>query len=62
VAKRKASSPQRFRVVRGLNYPGGGGARRAEPGEVVDDLPAGSVPWLLAQGHITPVEDEGGEG
>lgn len=29
--------------------------KRAEPGDVVADLPAASVPWLLEQGHIAPV-------
>jgi hypothetical protein len=29
--------------------------KRAEPGEVVDDIPAVSVPWLLRKGHIEAV-------
>lgn len=41
----------------GINYPGGpkGGEKRAEAGDVVDDLPAKSVGWLLAQGYLEEV-------
>lgn len=53
------------RVLTGLDYPPG---RRAEPGDVVDDLPKGSVRHLLTRGHIEPVQgpaepatEEGGE-
>ncbi|WWT39950.1 hypothetical protein [Microcystis phage Mae-JY09] len=42
-----------YRVLRGLNYPPG---RRAEPGDVVDDLPKGSIRQLIARGHIEPVK------
>lgn len=42
-----------YRVVRGVNYPGAdGAAKRAEPGDLVDDLPEGSIDWLLADGAI----------
>lgn len=41
-----------YRVLVGLNY----GDVRREPGDVVDDLPADSVAWLLAQGCIEPAE------
>lgn len=37
------------RPVRGIDYPPG---RRAEPGDVVGDLPAKSVRWLLSAGII----------
>lgn len=48
----------RFRVHTGLNYPGADGEeKRAEPGAIVDDLPARSLPWLLEQGHITPADE-----
>lgn len=55
---------QRYRVLTGLNYPArrGGPEKRAERGDVVSDLPAGSVGWLLEQGCIEPAETEGGEG
>ena len=47
-----------YRVLNGINYPGKDGKeKRAEPGETVDDLPEhdGSIDWLLAKGHIEPV-------
>lgn len=48
-----------YLVKNGLNYPDGlGGENRAEIGEVVTDLPASSIPWLIEQGHIEEVEDE----
>lgn len=51
---------KRYRVLNGLNYPAKGGKpKRAEPGDVVDDLPAKSVPWLLEQGHVEEVKNDG---
>jgi hypothetical protein len=43
-----------YRVVNGLNYPpnGKGDEVRAEPGDVVTDLPPKSVAYLLEQGDI----------
>jgi hypothetical protein len=32
------------------------GGKRAEAGDIVDDLPSGSVKWLLEQGHIAPAD------
>ncbi|HZT61007.1 MAG TPA: hypothetical protein VFA21_20550 [Pyrinomonadaceae bacterium] len=46
------SEKQKYIVKTGMNYDYGDNERRAEPGDVVDDLPAESVPWLLEQGHI----------
>lgn len=46
--------PHRYRVVDGLNYRD----KRAEPGDVVTDLPARSVPWLVEQGLVVHVDDE----
>lgn len=43
---------KRYRVLAGLNYPTKAGEKRAEPGDVVSDLPAKAVAWLLEQGHI----------
>lgn len=43
------------RPVHGIDYPPG---RRAEPGDVVDDLPAKSVRWLLAAGIIEPDQED----
>lgn len=50
---------KRYEVLVGVNYPTKQGEKRAEPGDVVDDLPAGSVQWLVAQGVVSPVK--GGE-
>jgi hypothetical protein len=46
-------------VKTGLDYQpkGRGPERRAEPGDVVDDLPTKSVSWLLEQGHIEPEQE-----
>lgn len=53
--QRKAkATAARYRVIHGLDY----GDTRAEPGEIRDDIPATSVPWLLEGGHIEPVEDD----
>jgi hypothetical protein len=40
-----------YRVLAGLNYPPD---KRAEPGDVVTDLPGKSIKWLLEQGYIEP--------
>lgn len=42
-----------YTVQIGLDYPTAQGNRRAEPGDVVSDLPVSSVPWLLADGAIS---------
>ena len=42
-----------YRVLVGLDYPP---ARRAEPGDVVDDIPGKSVRWLVSQGLIERVD------
>jgi len=37
-----------------MNYPDGkGGEKRAEPGDVVSDIPEKSLKWLERDGHIT---------
>ena len=41
-----------YRVLTGLSYPPD---RRAEAGEIVNDLPSKSVKWLLNKGHIEEV-------
>ncbi len=53
-----AGKVKRYRVLVGMDYPPD---RRAEPGDVVDDLPVKSIPWLLEQGCIEPVDDKGGD-
>lgn len=48
-----------YRVLVGLSYPPD---RRAEPGDVVDDIPPQSLGWLKHQGFIEPVrkgDDDG---
>jgi hypothetical protein len=42
---------EKFRALVGLDYPPG---KRAEPGDVVGDLPDSSVKWLRKQGLIEP--------
>lgn len=42
-----------YEVLTGLDY----GDRRAEAGDVVSDIPAESIEWLLEQGHIKRVEE-----
>lgn len=44
----------RYLVNTGLNY--GPTNRRAEPGDVVTDLPGESVRHLLERGHIEPAD------
>ena len=46
-----------YEVVDGLDYPTKGGEKRAEPGDVVTDLPAKSIDWLLERGHIKLVKE-----
>jgi hypothetical protein len=38
----------RYRALVGLDY----GSKRAEAGEVRDDIPERSLPWLLEQGLV----------
>lgn len=55
-----AQAKKTFRVLAGLDYPAGarGQTKRAEVGDVVDDLPAKSLPWLLKQAAIEEVTDD----
>lgn len=56
--KAAGSAPKRFRVVAGLDYRTAAGSPvRAEPGDVVDDLPPTSVGWLLECGAVAVVEE-----
>lgn len=45
----------RYRVLVGLNYPPD---RRAEPGDVVDDLPPKSLKWLVEQSCVVLADAE----
>jgi hypothetical protein len=47
-----------YRVLVGLSWDD----ERAEPGEVRDDIPAKSIPWLLEQGCVEEVSDDAGTG
>ncbi len=44
----------KYMVLIGLDY----GKKRCEPGDVASDIPSVSVPWLLEQGAIKPLEPE----
>lgn len=48
---------KRYRVIKGVNYTPRGSTveKRAEPPEVVDDLPPSSLGWLTAQGVVEEV-------
>jgi hypothetical protein len=48
----QAVAAVKYRALVGLSYPPD---RRAEAGDVVDDLPAKSIKWLLEQDLIEPV-------
>ena len=45
----------RYRVLVGINY--GRPERRAEPGDVVDDLLTRDIEWMLNDGIIEPVKE-----
>jgi len=74
VAERGATSPPRARsgkeaplasyeVKVGIDYPdpkSPGEEKRAEPGDVVDDLPEKSVKALVRDGVIEPAKHKGG--
>ena len=55
------TAQKQYRVLVALMYPASSkdkeASRHAEPDEVVDDIPAKSVPWLLAKGCIEEVTD-----
>lgn len=41
-----------YRILSGIDYAG----KRAEPGDVVTDVPSRSVPWLIEQGIIEKID------
>jgi hypothetical protein len=45
---------QKYRVIQGIDYPED---RRAEPGDVVDDLPADAIAGLLKDGAIETADE-----
>ena len=46
---------KQYKVLTGMNYPVNGVEKRVEMGDVVDDIPEVSLPWLLAGGHVEEV-------
>jgi len=54
-----AAAPVAYRVCWPLAYTAPDGTfRRAVPGDVVTDLPASSIPWLVRQHLVEPVDAE----
>lgn len=51
-----AAKAPKYRVLTGLNYPPDN--RRAEPGDVVDDLPDYSIEPLLRAGVIESADEK----
>ena len=49
------SKPQAYEVLKGLSY--FDNKARGEVGEIVTDLPADSIAWLLEQGCIKPADE-----
>lgn len=58
MARRKETTGRVWRVLRGMHYPTADGVKRAEAGDVVDDLKGPSVPWLVERGVIEPADEE----
>ena len=54
----RTEKPQRYEVLKGLSYYDN--RARGEVGDIVDDLPAESIAWLLEQGCIKPVAESEG--
>lgn len=46
-----------YRILAGIEY--GKEGKRAEPGDVVADLPKSAIPWLIECGAIEAVEEVG---
>ncbi len=50
---------KRYRVLRGIDYTtAAGAAKRAEPGDVVEDVQSRSVKWMVDSGVLAPVEGD----
>ena len=49
----------KYKVLTGLSYPPD---KRAEPGDVVSDLPKKSVLWLVKRGYVKLVKSKEGDG
>lgn len=48
-----------YRVLTGIDYPPG---KRAEAGDVVDDLPGKSIKWLVECGAVEKVDGKAAKG
>jgi hypothetical protein len=50
---------KKYRVLHGVEFvTKAGNTVRIEPGTVTDDIPRGSIAWLVEQKHIEEVEDD----
>ncbi len=47
-----------YRVIVGIDYPTGKGQKRAEPGDIVDDLPKKAIEWMLPAGIVEKTTEE----
>jgi hypothetical protein len=54
-----AEKKPRYKVLKGINYPPDN--RRAEPGDIVDDIPEYGIRGFIAADAIEPVDEEKGE-
>jgi hypothetical protein len=54
-----AAKAPKYRVLKGLNYPPDN--KRANPGDIVDDLPDYSIAPLLRQDAIEPADEDNKE-
>lgn len=59
MAESKPEKNPRYRVLKGINYPPDG--RRAEPGDVITDLPDYGIRGLLHAEAIELVEEDEGK-
>lgn len=50
------AKPKRYVVRNGINYPVNGVEKRAEPGDVIDDLPPAAARWMLEQGDVAEAD------
>lgn len=54
--KKTSRKAHQYRALAGLSYPPGD--LRAEPGDIVDNLPGESIKWLLDDGLIEQVDTQ----
>lgn len=51
------TSKRKFKALRGFSY-GLNGQYAYEPGDLVENLPAEYVAWMLEEGTIVPAEED----